>query len=100
MSAPSYEAYCPSCEVSHPPRTRRCIHCGGEVMAERPPHIGAMRHAEAAELPEFLEPNATPVEGDGDEAPRKAPGGIRVVISLLWIAFAIAISVYRGCQGG
>lgn len=100
MSAPSYESYCTSCQVSHPPRTRRCLHCGGEVMKERPAHVGTMRQGEETTFEDLLQPESERPQDEEESAPRKAPGGMRVAISLLWIAFAIGISIYRGCQGG
>lgn len=104
---PSHEAYCPSCRVSHPPGTRRCVHCGGQVMRERPEDAGGMHEPTqtieelvlATEAPgDALDPEA--LETAEQESAKKPAGFARVALSLIWIAVAIGISVYRGCQGG
>ncbi len=107
MKAPqSYETYCPNCRVSHPPGTRKCLHCGGGVLPERPADsMGLRRPAEAellAEVHDLSGPAPEPGElGEVDgETTRKPAGAARVVLSLVWIAVAVAISVYRGCQAG
>ena len=102
---PSHEAYCPSCRVSHPPGTRLCIHCGGAVLSERPEDAGRMRQQTMQELATATAETG-PVLEPGDfetpdgEAAKKPHGAARVVLSLVWIAVAVAISIYRGCQGG
>ncbi len=102
---PSYEAYCPSCRVSHPPKTRQCVHCGGPVMRERPDDTGRLHQAVLPEIgattiPEGMGPPGELDAGDDAEAVRKPPGAVRIVLSLIWIAVAVGISIYRGCQGG
>lgn len=108
MKAPtSYEAYCPSCRVSHPPGTRHCVHCGGGVLRERPDDAGRMREGEPT-IQEVALGTGAPgtvldpedLETAEQEAAKKPAGLARVILSLVWIAVAVGISVYRGCQGG
>lgn len=104
---PSYEAYCASCRVSHPPGTRRCVHCGGAVMRERPEDAGHLREP-AKTIEELVVATEAPgavlgpedIETGEEEGAKKPPGITRIALSLIWIAVAIGISVYRGCQGG
>ncbi len=105
MKTPSYEAFCPSCRVSHPPGTRHCVHCGGAVLRERPDDGGGFRQPTLQDLATatgatgpVLEPGE--LEVTDEETARKPPGAARVILSLVWIAVAVAISIYRGCQGG
>jgi hypothetical protein len=96
-----YEAYCPHCRVSHPPGTRRCIHCGGAVMKERPAGGTPLRvPIDISHGPG--EPQEEGVERDeADEAApaRRSSGPLRLAISLVWILAAVAITVYRACTG-
>ena len=80
-----YEVRCASCNVSFPPGTRRCIHCGGR--------IGRQLRVEAG-LP-------LPVE-EGEEPEEEMPGGsaARAGIWAVTAIIAMAGSLFRMCQGG
>ena len=95
-----YEVRCPRCDVSFPPETRRCMHCGartGPSTVEIPDAIGASRSP--AGLP-TMEPivQAQPGEYALEDEP-EAPGRsiLRSMGSLLWIALLIGFSILRAC---
>lgn len=91
----AYESYCWKCRVTHPPGTRRCIHCGGPVSDERP---GAGTRI----LREGMRAEAAAQETDVDDAEERpeAPRGLRLGMTAVWILLAIAASLYRACSGG
>ncbi len=97
-SAPSYEAYCPHCDVSHPPGTRRCVHCGNEVMKHRPPTEAKWRRTAPAEELPGVQPGEAE-EAEQEAPPRRTSGPLRLAISLVWILAAVAITLYRACTG-
>jgi hypothetical protein len=77
------EAWCPSCRVTHPPGTRRCLHCGGSVLAERP----------GAAAP-------WPIEaGEDEEArePARAARPLKIAMAALWVVLAIVTGILRAC---
>jgi hypothetical protein len=87
------EAWCPRCHVSHPPGTRRCLHCGGGVMAARPaetPSLAAQREMEMLETP-----GATADEEPAEVARVARP--LRIGLATLWILLAIAGAILRTC---
>ena len=92
----AHEAWCPQCRVTHPPGTRRCLHCGGPVMPSRPPEGGAAPGPVLREGPFAPWPDA---EGRDEEAapPNRAVRGVRVGMAALWIAIAIATAIARAC---
>ena len=90
--APVYEVRCPTCAVTFPVGTRRCIHCGGPTTTP-----GAAGRLQALrELPFEFEPaDEPPVEAEKpEEAPRRRGGR---GMALLWLFLALAASLYRAC---
>ena len=94
-----HEAWCPRCHVSHPPGTRRCLHCGGGVMPVRP--VEGMRSATPAaprgpiEIP--VPPDiVTEDEGEPAEAGRVARP-LRMGIAALWVVLAVVGALLRAC---
>lgn len=89
---PPYEVRCPSCNVSFPPETRRCLHCGERTV--RP-------HADEAEVRVHTAAGgATSLEAAEDEAeltPQRLP--LRIM-SLVWVALALVASFWRVCTEG
>ncbi len=88
---PAYEVRCPTCAVTFPVGTRRCIHCGG---ATATPHTAARQPA-LRELPFEFEPaDGPPMEEEAEEAsPRRGGRGL----ALMWLLLAVAASIYRSC---
>lgn len=92
----AYEAWCPRCRVTHPPGTRRCLHCGGPVLAERPAAGGiasgpVVRQGAAAPWP---------IEaGEDEEArePARAARPLKIGMAALWIVLAIVTGILRAC---
>ena len=63
-------------------------------------HQAVLPEIGATTIPEGMGPPGELDAGDDAEAVRKPPGAVRIVLSLIWIAVAVGISIYRGCQGG
>ena len=83
-STTQYEVRCLRCNVSFPPGTRRCLHCGGRT--GRPPPV-------TMDMP-------SPVpDGEPEE---EMPGGSAARAGLWAVTAAIAMagSLFRMCQGG
>lgn len=101
-----FEVRCPSCDVSFPARTRRCIHCGGRTgqgrvgIAEGPsaPYDAEDEYHEVYAQPEMAE--ADPLSGSQEEPRAKGRGRMNAGISLVWILMAVAFSVMRACGDG
>jgi len=92
---PVYEVRCPSCAVTFPVGTRRCIHCGGATTTQET----AARLQALRELPFEFEPaDGPPMEEEPEqESPRRGGRGL----ALMWLLLAVAASIYRTCaQGG
>ena len=93
----AYEAWCPRCRVTHPPGTRRCLHCGGTVLPERP------AAGDFAGGPVVQPESATPwpIEARDDEETREPPRAARqmkVGMAALWIVLAIVTGILRACS--
>lgn len=106
----AYEIRCGNCQVSFPPGTKKCIHCGGRLggrTASRPPTPPPTWRAQQGEsfFPTALEGDPAAFEEFRPEAaeepdastPRRA---IRVGVNLLWIVGAVLLTVLQMCRGG
>jgi hypothetical protein len=62
-----YEWWCPRCQVTHPPGTRVCIHCGGPVGPERSPGRDRLAAIGALGWPD--RPNAPPDDREEEDTP-------------------------------
>ena len=124
-----YEVRCPRCDVSFPPKTRKCIHCGGPTgksgrafveqwIATDPTDPGAMGPGatdaglsmarSTASSPEPIEPEDAPIftmdavgtEAGEAESQSSLPRTLlRSFGSLIWIALLIAFTLARDCGG-
>ncbi len=94
----AYESYCWQCRVTHPPGTRRCLHCGGPVHDERPDSSSRLVTQSG---PSMTEAPGQPLEdsepADGRPQP---PRGMRIAVTALWVLLAVAASLYRACTSG
>jgi hypothetical protein len=91
-----YEVYCPRCQVSHPPGTRICLHCGGRTTARGAASGGPHPlRARSGPVPTAGVPPEEEEEGVGG-----APRGLRIGLTVVWLALAVAASLYRACAGG
>jgi hypothetical protein len=94
------EAWCPSCAVSHPPGTKRCLHCGGAVMPLRP--VVGMRSATTTAPPGPIEMATAPAtaEAAAGEAAERATAArpMRIGIATIWIVLALVGSLLRACS--
>ncbi|MDE0886947.1 MAG: hypothetical protein OSB70_15585 [Myxococcota bacterium] len=103
-----YEVRCPSCNVSFPVGTRRCMHCGGRTgpspwnAGQAPPDLLESYDARQGGETELAtaSPELEPLEIE-ESAPR---GGIRgrlnAGMSLIWIVLAVGFSIMRACGEG
>ena len=92
-----HEAWCASCRVTHPPGTRRCLHCGGPVLPERPAAGGL------AGGPVVRQGSATPwpIEaGEAEESsePARAANPMKFGMAALWVLLAIVTGILRACS--
>ena len=103
-----YEVRCSGCNVSFPPETRRCMHCGGRTSpGGSPPSpkpafpidpAGAVASEQAREeegswltLPDLNDTT--------DEEPPARPGWLRLGGGLVWVVLAILASLGQMCEG-
>ena len=104
--AHEFEVRCPSCDVSFPVGTRRCLHCGGRTgpprfqVAGMPAELVARDAAAEAEYSMQVGDDEAPPPL-GDPEPRKARGGwMNAGGSLLWIGMAVVFAIMRACGEG
>jgi len=123
-----FEVYCPSCKVTFPIGTRRCLHCGGRVIApdrrqtaasmipirpaetagRRPPlPSGSAGREESRRRPtlEELAEAAVPGTAPGrrfpdDEVDEMLPTRRFSLTTTLWIVLALTGAAIRMCGGG
>jgi hypothetical protein len=95
MSSSFYEAWCPHCRVTHPPGTRRCLHCGGPVLSERPSEAGSAVGPVLRTGPSAWPPPAD-AEDDAAETSRVARP-MRIGMAAIWILLAIGTAIVRAC---
>lgn len=95
-----YEAWCAPCQVSYPPGTKRCLHCGGGVMPMRP--VESMRSAAPLSIRSAGDGPAPPdlvadeSAGEGAEASRAARP-FRIGLTTIWIVLAVLGAILRTC---
>jgi hypothetical protein len=112
-----YEDWCPSCLVSFPVGTKRCIHCGGRIARDRPargagspPRIvetdargfSSKRknvHESDLGLTEVVDVQHTdqPLEEAGEETPKRR--GLRAGMSVIWMVLLAAGYIWQNCAG-
>ena len=109
-----YEVRCYQCEVSFPPGTKKCLHCGGRIANRRRqvPPAPVMRtqgeqpieffpdlaHSPSADkrfgVPELDE------HGEDEPAQSTPRRAIRLGVNVLWIFGALMITLAQMCRGG
>jgi len=117
-----FEVRCPRCEVSFPPETRRCIHCGGPTSKPGPNRgldwvhttddsgapaaqsegsRGARRELDPAPEPLYAPEPFSGREQEASEAGAETGSWPRTLLrtfgSLLWIVVLIAFTLMRNC---
>lgn len=91
-----YEVYCNRCGVSFPIGTRRCIHCGGPTARQRQGGARPEPRLEFRDDGPFGAEDELEIEEEGIARRR----GVFSPIALVWLALAVAMTVYRACTGG
>jgi len=103
---PQYEVWCHACNVTFPPGTRVCLHCGGRTRSEPP------RSRRGAREPEIVladarfaagpqEMRGLELPGRSDESAEEEPGrrsALRTAITVLWMILLIAGYAWRACS--
>jgi len=101
-----FEVRCPSCNVSFPVGTRRCVHCGGRTGESLGARVSGLRSSQP-ELVEEPPRSWSPIDYDGGESPLDEvdeeagdPRGsiLRRSFTLIWVVLLIGISVIRACM--
>ncbi len=114
-----YEIRCQRCDVSFPPETKVCIHCGERIRPQRQvlTSIPALEDAfqgiipadalagksSSAVLPgspgmEIPENPSGAIEEEEEEQPRFSKS--RLLGNLVWIVLAVLASAFQVCRGG
>jgi len=98
----TYEVRCHQCNVSFPPETKRCVHCGARTSAQPPPGARLVQVMEGAgEAPgSALERNRRAQEQGELEAEMEGRSPFRFGSTGLWIALALFAGIMRACFGG
>jgi len=109
--AVTYEVRCPSCNVSFPPRTRSCFHCGQRIPRGTSPTPQTSRRldpfpegetggadASANSMPEFLEWARTD-SSEEVEAEQARPWWLRWGTNIIWVVIAILATLGQMCKG-
>ena len=115
-----YEIRCDHCNVSFPPETKVCFHCGKrlgprrQVLDSAPTLEEAFKHLmpadpaakrsdsnflDASGVPPDVAYESEPIEGEEEEEePRSTKA--RLLGNFVWIALAVVFTAYRACNGG
>lgn len=97
-----YEWWCPRCQVTHPPGTRTCLHCGGRVQKSRDAAPASAPDPQAALEALLRRPGShddaerapgSPAEDDEPNVGRAS----RVGLTLAWLVIAVLATVARLC---
>ncbi len=105
-----YEVRCPRCDVSFPPGTKKCLHCGGRTAKSLGPGPRMEPDYSATPFDPRMPEHGThaedgfarplPADAEPDEESPVRGGLVRAAVTVLWILAAIAFSVMRACQEG
>jgi len=92
----SYEVRCPRCDVSFPPETRICVHCGGRVGRGR---IARVMGVEDPANRMGLDPASKPFAFDDDDiGEQRSRSPLRFLGSVLWIVIFVVYWYARSCN--
>ena len=115
-----FEIRCDRCNVSFPPETKVCFHCGErlgprrQVLDSAPTLEEAFKHLMPADprakksdsdlldaqrvSPDVAYESESIAEEEQEEGPRSTKA--RLLGNFVWIALAVVFTVYRACNGG
>jgi hypothetical protein len=105
-----FEVRCPSCNVSFPVGTKRCVHCGARTSSDVESAAQSLRSriaaAQQSEEPQPWVP-AEHAEHAGDESPFDEvddeshvprPSLLRRSLTLIWVLVLVGFSLIRACM--
>ena len=93
-----YEWWCPRCRVTHPPGKKVCVHCGGRVQPTREAAaVSDPRSALETRLG-LPQPGGEEPEEEADAAEERGARGMRLGMTLVWVALAALATLLRMCQ--
>jgi len=110
--ASPYEVRCPHCDVSFPPETRKCIHCGGPTAKRGAAPLVRQwiepdSERSASQSPAPIEPepdpffSMRPTAGEGAEGETDSSSLSRTLLrslgTLIWVGLLIAFTLARNC---
>jgi hypothetical protein len=103
-SVSRYESHCPRCNVTFPVETKVCVHCDGRtgpshVRLPDPPPVSS-NETDAAAVAELLRRSQQESEPGEVQEMEKEPARtspLRSLMTFVWVALAIGISVVRAC---
>jgi hypothetical protein len=102
--ASHYEVRCPTCNVSFPVGTRRCVHCGSPTALPGMGPSPSLRRNPLLELPfessQDFEPEPVENEPLEEEGSLRQRSPFRLGTTSIWIVLALVGSLYRVCTGG
>ncbi len=110
-----YEVWCNHCDVTFPPKIRRCMHCGGRTSPNRlqrsmrdsgfalgddsPPFLTMAVGSPQEALP----PEASPLALEDSEAGTEEEPGrrslLRAGMSVVWMILLAAGYLWKSCNG-
>jgi hypothetical protein len=89
----AYEVRCHHCDVSFPPGTKQCIHCGERIGRPR------LVLGRGGEMPDFAGGEAFP-EAEMEEAEVGGGRKLRLGFTAVWVVLAILSALAQRCQSG
>ena len=117
LEQPVYEIRCQRCDVSFPPESKVCVHCGERIRPQRQvlTSVPALEDVFQGIIPaaalEDKSSSAAFPGSPGMEIPEDPPGAIeeeeqprfsksRLLGNLVWIVLAVLASAFQVCRGG
>lgn len=106
-----YEVRCPTCDVSFPPRTRSCLHCGQRIPRRAAPAPEAASHRDpfSPGAPSEVKPGSDPTpdflewakadSAEETEAEQARPWWLRWGTNIIWVVVAILATLGQMCEG-
>ncbi|MCH8082963.1 MAG: hypothetical protein IH885_01890 [Myxococcales bacterium] len=86
-----YQVYCYQCNVTAPPETRRCLHCGGRLSGAR-----NSKQAALTNLTDLFKSDSSEADEEGEELTTTIGSAAPKVV--MWIVIVLGGFFYRLCN--